>query len=126
MSEAAEPFYFVYPWDSIHGFKGAPHFCIGGDLVRAVGWLAAPWFRHNFIDTTWFYLAKELGVRRALPDITFEHLHPLNPEHKDLDDDIYRLGRGHYEADQKRFKLWLTPEGILQTAQQVREALGAV
>lgn len=126
LAQTAGNYCFAYPVDSIHGVKGAPHFCIGGDLVRAVGWLAAPWFYHNFIDTTWFYLAKELGLRRIVPDIVFEHLHPLDKRHITLDDKIYRLGRGHYDSDMQRFKLWMTEEGILALAQEVREAFGAI
>ena len=126
LGQAAGDIFLAYPTDSIHGLQIAPHFAVGGELVRAVGWLAAPWFHHNFIDTTWFYLAAELGLRRPVPDLVFEHLHPFDKEFVHLDDDVYRLGRKNYKKDEQTFKQWMSPRGILAVAQDVRERLSAV
>lgn len=51
------------------------HPFIGGDLMRHVGWFAAPGFLHWYIDTTWEWLAKHTGRAVYLPHVVTEHVH---------------------------------------------------
>lgn len=51
------------------------HPFIGGDLMRHVGWFAAPGFLHWYIDTTWEWLAKRTGRDVYLPDVITHHVH---------------------------------------------------
>ncbi len=56
---------------------GAPtHFCLGGDLVREMGWLAYPGLNRLYIDTIWRDIAESRGVLRYLPDVKVTHMHP--------------------------------------------------
>lgn len=56
---------------------GAPtHFCLGGDLVRAMGWLAYPGLERLYIDSVWADIARQKGVLRYLPDVRVLHRHP--------------------------------------------------
>lgn len=47
----------------------------GGDLVRFVGWLAAPWANHATTDEVWKHLAMRSGVGRYRHDVIVGHVH---------------------------------------------------
>ncbi len=48
---------------------------IGGDLVRAVGWLACPRMGHLYCDTVWREIGTALDVLTYYPEIITEHQH---------------------------------------------------
>jgi hypothetical protein len=54
---------------------GCPHFVLGGELVRSIGWLALPGLDRLWIDTVWHDIAEQRGVLRHVPWVTLEHLH---------------------------------------------------
>jgi hypothetical protein len=94
--------YLAYPDDGVHGERLCTHHCIGGDLMRAVGWWAAPGLKHSFLDTVWYQLAGYTGRLRYLPYIKFDHRHPF--VHKAEMDDTYRIGQASYEDDRQVFQ----------------------
>ena len=57
---------------------GCPHFVLGGDLVRSVGWLSLPGLDRIYIDTVWGDIAKSRGVYREINDVMLEHHHFSN------------------------------------------------
>ena len=57
---------------------GCPHFVLGGDLVRSVGWLSLPGLDRIYIDTVWGDIAAKQGVFRSVPDVILEHRHFSN------------------------------------------------
>ena len=57
---------------------GCPHFVLGGDLVRSVGWLALPGLDRLYIDTVWGKIAESRGVLRRVPGVILEHRHFSN------------------------------------------------
>ncbi len=61
-----------------HDPEGAPHFVLGGDLVREMGWLALPGLDRLYIDTVWQDIAEKRGVLRRLPDVVLRHHHFSN------------------------------------------------
>ena len=54
---------------------GYPHFILGSNLVRSVGWLALPGLDRIYIDTVWRDIAVSRNVYRFLPDVLLEHRH---------------------------------------------------
>ena len=52
----------------------APHFVLGGDLVRDVGFLCLQGLDRIYIDTVWNDIAKSRGVFRET-DVILEHCH---------------------------------------------------
>lgn len=79
-------------WDRMVAESGT-HFTYGNDLfqgerlpcggifiaaavVDALGWYALPSCEHLFIDNAWLDLGRAVGIT-YLPDMIFEHLHPL-------------------------------------------------
>ena len=61
-----------------HDPEGAPHFVLGGNLVREIGWLALPGLDRIYIDTVWLDIAKSRGVLRRVPDVVLKHHHFSN------------------------------------------------
>lgn len=57
---------------------GCPHFVLGGDLVRSMGWLSLPDLDRLYIDTVWGDIAKAKGVYRDCPEIMLRHRHFSN------------------------------------------------
>lgn len=108
LEEAAETRYIAYPNDGVHGKNLCTHHCIGGDLIRAVGWWALPKLDHSFLDTTWQFIGNGTGLLRYLEDVRFDHAHPVNG--KAEMDDTYRIGQVHFKNDHKIFSRWIESE----------------
>jgi len=79
-----------------HDPNGAPHFVLGGDLVRSMGWLCLPGLDRLYIDTVWQNIAETRGVLRRVPEVVLEHRHFSNG--KALPDQTYRK---HHKARDK-------------------------
>lgn len=66
----------AYGRDGIHDERLPTAPFISARIVNALGWYALPTARHMYIDNVWLDLANELGVRRYLPELYIEHVHP--------------------------------------------------
>lgn len=86
---------------------GTPHFVLGGNLVRSMGWLALPGLDRLYIDTAWALIAKARGVYRERPDVRLEHRHFSNG--KALFDATYR--KPNKVKDKEIFTNWKRQEG---------------
>lgn len=53
------------------------HPCVGGDLVRFVGWFGLPNCQHYGVEEPWKKLAlsKDLNILKYLPNVIVEHAH---------------------------------------------------
>ena len=67
----------AYANDQYHQDRICTMPCIGGDLVRAVGYLSPPDFMHMGIDCVWHEIGRTLGVLRYHAELTYTHAHPL-------------------------------------------------
>lgn len=77
LEEAAGSWNVAYANDQHHEDRICTMPCIGGELVRAVGYLAPPQIIHMAIDCAWHEIGRRLGVLRFFRDLTYTHLHPL-------------------------------------------------
>ncbi len=75
--EAAGASDISYGDDGNWGEKLATHPCLGGELVRHMGWLSYPGLKKLFIDTVWMTIGVTLGKLHYLPDVKLEHMHYL-------------------------------------------------
>ena len=92
-----------------HDPLGAPHFVLGGDLVRSVGWLSLPGLDRLYIDTVWQTIAESRGVLKRVPEVILEHRHFSN--HKALIDKTYL--KHHKQRDKFIFDQWRKEHGCL-------------
>jgi hypothetical protein len=84
----------------IHGYV-----CIGGELARAVGYLAIPGCWHWFgFDNMWELIAKQLGLQHFCYDVKVVHHHPYFGN--GTMDECYRLGESRNRQDQLVFEAW--------------------
>jgi hypothetical protein len=73
--EAAIPDQISYADDVYEKRTRICHPCIGGDLVRTVGFFSVPTVRHFGTDTFWEQLHHSCGKNGRLPDVIVEHAH---------------------------------------------------
>lgn len=78
LRNACKPDRISWGWDSIQNEKLPVHPFIGGDLVRKLGFWAAPGIKHWFVDNAWKSIADALGVAVYLPEIKMTHHHYIN------------------------------------------------
>jgi len=84
------------------GHGGTPHFVLGGDLVRDVGFLCLPGLDRLYIDTVWHDIAMKRDVLRYTPKVILEHHHFSNG--KALFDKTYK--KFHKNEDKIIYENW--------------------
>jgi hypothetical protein len=75
----------VYGDDTIEGQRLPTHWCVGGRLARAVGYLGLPTCRHICSDVFWMDLATRMSCLTYKPEVVTEHLH-------------FHVGRSKYDS----------------------------
>lgn len=93
------------------------HPCIGGELVRALGWIAHPAFGHFYWDNLLRDIAQDVGDTLVyVPEVITRHLHFTVTGDKDV------FERGHVGADQSLYEDWKL-NGRAADVARVRSAL---
>lgn len=77
LEEAAQDWNVAYANDQHHCADICTMPCIGGELVRAAGYLAPPGLLHDAIDCVWHEIGRTLGLLRYFPELTYTHMHPI-------------------------------------------------
>lgn len=92
------------------GKRGLPtHACVGGNLVRAIGWFGFPSTQHFYVDTIWQYIGERLDNIYRLDNIIVEHLHySRNKSELDI---IYEQSREKMQADTYAYNDWIRANG---------------
>lgn len=104
---AAGKWNIVYGDDLQNGESHATHPLMGGDLARAIGWLALPNLVHLYNDTVWMAIGTRLGVLKYCPAVVMEHMHFSNG--KAPFDSIYKReveGVDYASLDNEVFDNW--------------------
>jgi hypothetical protein len=79
---------------------------ISAAIVNALGWYAPPGLTHLFIDNAWRDLGAQSGCLRYLPDVVFEHVHPLAGK-ADWDDGYVKVNRQTaVDTDAEAYRAW--------------------
>jgi hypothetical protein len=85
------------------------HPCVGGELIRAIGWFGFPCCHHYFTDTVWKYLGERLNNITRLDHVIVEHLHySLGKSQKDQ---IYEQSNSHWQSDKRAYRDWTRSQG---------------
>ena len=113
----------AFPDDGVHGKHLCTHHCIGGDLMREVGWWALPGLKHSYVDTAWYLIGSNLGLLRYRKRVKFNHAHPINK--KAEQDATYRVGQSFWEQDTKVFKDWMARDAT-KFVNELHQKLGIV
>jgi hypothetical protein len=108
LSEAAGDWKVSYPSDGIYddqpeGIICFP--CMGGKLVRAIGWWAHPALKHNCIDSVWTDIARTLGLVVDMRHLKLGMTHPANRA-AEWDDTYRRVEAINLEAGGIYHAVW--------------------
>lgn len=109
MSELCQPDKIVWGCDSIQNDRLPVHPFIGGDLLRKIGWWAAPRLKHWYVDNVWKNLADALNCGLYLPNVKMTHCHPVNG--RAILDRTYREQPNHM-ADKMAYQKFMDEEFI--------------
>jgi hypothetical protein len=78
LRDSCMPNKIAWGCDGIQNEKLPTHPFIGGELIRKLGWWAAPGLHHWFVDNAWKAIADEFKVGVYLPQLKMTHHHFLN------------------------------------------------
>lgn len=81
------------------------HPCLGGDLVRALGWIAAPEFGHFYWDNALRDIAQATGELHYLPNVITRHLHYTVTGDTDVFERGHPINDKHVYANWKRTQM---------------------
>lgn len=102
LADAAGPAGVAWGDDCIDPPPPLGHPCIGGELVRALGWIAHPAFGHFYWDNLLADIVQDLGpcFYRYCPEVVTRHLHFTVTG----DRDVFERGSG--DDDRVRYEAW--------------------
>ncbi len=103
LKESCLPDKIAWGWDSIQNDKLPTHPFIGGELVRKLGWFAAPPLQQYFVDNVWKHVADALQCGVYLPNVKMRHAHYINGERPRDRTDDEAVGMGDDERVYHQF-----------------------
>lgn len=92
---------------------------ISASIVLALGYYALPDLEHMYVDNVWRDVAEQAGVRRYLPDVVIEHMHPAVSKAA-WDDGYIRVNSNEaIDRDRRRYESW-RQHAMAQDIERVR------
>lgn len=85
------------------------HPCVGGDLIRAMGWFGFPATYHFYLDTIFRYIGQNLKNIYRLEDTIVEHMH-FGRGKSELDT-IYQQSQEKMRRDSEAYNSWIEKNG---------------
>lgn len=85
------------------------HPCVGGELVRAMGWFGFPATYHFYLDTIFRYIGQNLNNIYRLEDVVVEHMH--FGRGKSQVDQIYQQSQEKMKIDSIAYDDWIKENG---------------
>lgn len=74
--EALQTAWLVYGPEGYHNENLATACAFRSEIVKKLGYLVPPNFKHLYMDNVWMDIGKEMGIK-YLPDVPIEHMHYL-------------------------------------------------
>jgi hypothetical protein len=110
----------VYGNDLLQGPNLPTQCAVTADIVRALGYLAAPSLTHLYVDNFWLQLGRWADCIRYLPDVVVEHMHPVAGKAQ-WDEGYVRVNSpGMYADDERAFRDYSTT-GLAADVRKIRE-----
>jgi len=99
----------TYPNDTIKSEKLCTHPVIGGDLIRATGWILNTELIHFYADDVWMHIGTQTDRLHYLGDVICQHLHHTVGT-REQDETSTNLDK-HFAADYQSYSRWVgSPE----------------
>jgi hypothetical protein len=87
------------------------HPCVGGDLIRAMGWFGFPATYHFYLDTIFRYIGQNLNNIYRLDNVIVEHMH-FGRKKSEIDQ-IYQQSQERMKTDSLAYDNWIKENGNL-------------
>jgi hypothetical protein len=123
LERSAGNWHIAYSNDQHHGELIPTMPCIGGDLVRSIGYLSPPNFEHWGIDVVWGEFGKRMGLLSYRPDLVYTHLNPIWGTAED--DRTYQLARQRSFGFHDIYRIWLIGGEFERARARVSSAMRA-
>lgn len=120
LKAAAGEWKIAYCADGIQNERLATHPFIGGELVRAQGFVEEPMMRDWYADNCRMDVGNALGLLVYLDDVEYDHQHHTTG--KSLLDTTYLKQKNH-EEDAYLYEVWRLNGGLRDTVERVRKAM---
>jgi len=92
---------------------------IHASIVNSLGWYMLPDLEHLFVDNVWKDLGTAIGRLTYLPEMVFEHMHPLAGK-ADWDDGYERANNQEIvDRDRVAYEAWRDAGGAISLAQEI-------
>lgn len=111
LADAASNKFISYPNDMAEREDLPTLPCVGGDLIREIGYFGFPFTHHYYVDTVYQFLGKNLGIIKRLDNVIVEHMHyEFGKSNLDI---VYQESNEKFKNDKSIWKKWITGDGIL-------------
>lgn len=120
LADAAGEWCVSYANDKHHGDAIPTMPCMGGELVRAVGYLSPQCLVHWAIDSAWHEIGRAVDGLRYFQQLTYTHLNPIWGTAPD--DNTYKLARLASVGYQELFRGWQMGRGLREAIERVKAA----
>lgn len=120
LEAGAEDWNVAYANDKHHGEKIPTMPCMGGELVRAIGYLSPPVLVHWAIDCAWYEIGRRLGTLMYFEHLTYTHLNPIWGTAPD--DATYQQARMNSADYQALFRGWMMGGELDRAIARVKQA----
>lgn len=107
--DAAGTLNISYPNDQGNNPDLPTHPCVGGDLVRKIGWFGFPPCGHYFVDTVWQFIGTQLENIQRLDNVVVEHMH-YSVGKSEIDQN-YQESNQKWKHDKRAYRDWCEVDG---------------
>jgi hypothetical protein len=112
----------AYGDDLIHGVNHPSAVFMSAPIAKALGWLALPASKHQWVDDGWKRLGEATNTLRFVP-IVVEHMHPAVGK-AEMDEGYQRVFDGeNAKRDYEGFTDWVENGGLHNDTLKVRMAV---
>ena len=119
LEAGAEDWNVAYANDKHHGRDIPTMPCMGGKLVRAVGYLAPLMLVHWAIDCAWYEIGRRVGTLVYFEHLTYTHLNPVWGTAPD--DATYKRARRASADYETLFRGWMMGGELDRAIRRVEE-----
>jgi hypothetical protein len=117
--EVAKNNQIAYPNDTIQCEKLCTHPVIGGDLVRATGWLFNTELIHFYGDDVWMHIGTQTNKLHYLGDVICQHLHHSVGTRK-ADETSANLDKS-FATDRQIYTNWVNNPKTIELIEKIRK-----
>lgn len=115
--EALQRYDIAYGNDLFQGPNLPTQYAIRTPVVKALGWMSPPAFRHLYVDNAILDMGRALNSIAYLPDVVIEHMHPAAG--KGELDEHYTRANSNDSVDRETYMRWRRDE-LAETVIRVR------